>query len=344
MTGALVVLVGEAFAAYLLVLGAHALRRCCGLHLFYALMGGLTAVMSWVTDAGVSVHVAGVTFMAGSSVFYTALLLGVFVVYVFDGPRATRVAIAAVAGISVLVPLVAFVLRSQMCPDSVGHVCLVPPPSLRNNVASVVTAVADLVFLAVTWEFLGRSWLGARLWSRTFLTLLGVMWIDVVFFTTGAFAGKADYLNIMAGTLTSRLVVALMAYPLLYYYLNWQKGKTGGQLENRPVLAILKEVDDIRSELDEAQQEIERRKRAEADKAAVIEKLEATLLRVHRLEGMLPVCASCKRVRVEAASPAEAPRWLSLEDYLHQETPVQFSHGLCVECATRLYPDYNHGL
>ena len=94
MTNAWMILIAEALAVYLLVLGAHALRGRYGLSFFYALMGGLTAIMSWVTDAGVSVQVGPVTFMVGSTVFYTALLLGVFVVYVFDGPRATRVAIA----------------------------------------------------------------------------------------------------------------------------------------------------------------------------------------------------------------------------------------------------------
>lgn len=97
----------------------------------------------------------------------------------------------------------------------------------------------------------------------------------------------------------------------------------------------------MRIELGEAQREIERRKRAEAEKEAAIAKLEETLLQVQRLEGMLPVCSACQRIRVEPASPGEPVRWLSLEDYLRDETPVQFSHGLCRECANRLYPDYS---
>jgi len=58
-----------------------------------------TAVMSWITDAGVTIHVSGITFVVGSTVFYTSLLLGVFVIYgeqmevvrnnVFENPRAT---------------------------------------------------------------------------------------------------------------------------------------------------------------------------------------------------------------------------------------------------------------
>jgi len=133
----LLILIVEAMSVYFLVLWAHSLRNRVGLAPFYALIGGITAVMSWVTDAGVRVEVAGITFMVGSTVFYTSLLLGVFVVYVFDGPRATRIAISTVAGVSIMVPLIAVILHLQlkisgydslgMCPfqacESTYHPC-----------------------------------------------------------------------------------------------------------------------------------------------------------------------------------------------------------------------------
>ena len=336
-----IILVAEALSVYLFVLGAHSLRSRVGLAPFYALLGSITAIMSWVTDAGVSLQAGNITFMVGSTVFYTSLLLGVFVVYVFDGPRATRLAIFTVAGISAMVPVIALVLHVQM--RLAGHplLCSVPMPSLRINAASVLATVADLVFLAMAWEFLGKPRLGLYLWLRAFLALLGVMWLDVVLFATGAFAGTPDYLNIMKGTLTSRLIISLFAWPMLYYYLLWQKEKTGLLIENRPVLAILKEVADIRIELGLAQKEIERRKKAEAEKVAAIARLEATLLKVQRLEGLLPVCASCKKIRIDPLMPSEPTRWVPLETYLHEETTVQFSHGICPECEQRLYPEMN---
>ncbi|MEW6221544.1 MAG: hypothetical protein AB1634_18705, partial [Thermodesulfobacteriota bacterium] len=101
MKNDLLVLLLEAMVVYFLVLWTHSLRHRFGPVHFYALMGGITAVMSWVTDAGLQVEVAGITFVVGSTVFYTSLLLGVFVVYVFDGPRATRIAISTVVGVSV---------------------------------------------------------------------------------------------------------------------------------------------------------------------------------------------------------------------------------------------------
>src|ERR1700749_4588388 len=170
----LLILIAEAIAVYFLVLWAHSLRSRGGLAYFYGLLGGLTAVMSWVTDAGVRVNLPHVSLMVGSTVFYTALLLGVFVVYVFDGPRATRIAISTVAGVSILVPIISLILHLQInLSDSapIGHV---PIPSLRINTASVVTTVADLIFLAIAWEFLGKPRINLPLWLRSFFTLLGV--------------------------------------------------------------------------------------------------------------------------------------------------------------------------
>ena len=93
MGNEVIILIFEAMVIYFLVLWTHSLRNRFGLVYFYALIGGLTAIMSWVTDAGVVIQVAGITFIVGSTVFYTSLLLGVFVVYVFDGPKAARIAI-----------------------------------------------------------------------------------------------------------------------------------------------------------------------------------------------------------------------------------------------------------
>src|SRR5579872_6585095 len=114
MKSELFILMAEAIGVYFLVLWAHSWRNRVGLAHFYALIGGLTAVMSWVTDAGAKVILPHLELMVGSTVFYTALLLSVFVVYVFDGPRAARIAISTVAGISIIVPVIAVILHWQM--------------------------------------------------------------------------------------------------------------------------------------------------------------------------------------------------------------------------------------
>jgi two-component system response regulator VanR len=52
------------------------------------------------------------------------------------------------------------------------------------------------------------------------------------------------------------------------------------------------------------------------------------------LEGILPVCSSCKKIRDEHG------QWHTMESYIHDKSAAKFSHGICPECTKRLYPDY----
>jgi hypothetical protein len=51
------------------------------------------------------------------------------------------------------------------------------------------------------------------------------------------------------------------------------------------------------------------------------------------LEGILPICASCKKIRDENGA------WHQLEFYISEKSEAEFSHGICPECARRLYAD-----
>ena len=333
MNAEVLILIAEAMTVYFLVLWAHSLRHRFGPVHFYALIGGITAIMSWVTDAGLAIQVQGITFVVGSTVFYTSLLLGVFVVYVFDGPRATRTAISTIAGVSIMVPLIALALHLQMELLGVGDAAYIPVPSLRINTASVVATLIDLVFLAIAWEYLGKPRLKLKLWLRAFFTLLGVMWLDVLLFATGAFAGTPEYLNIMKGTLISRFAVSLFALPFLYGYIYWQSKRKGVEIGHRPVLSILRQVAEIEQELTQAQQEIERRKAAEKERDKVIEELKTSLSEIKTLRGLLPICSACNKIRDDQGY------WNRLEHYIQKHSEARFTHGICPDCVKELYPE-----
>ena len=61
--------------------------------------------------------------------------------------------------------------------------------------------------------------------------------------------------------------------------------------------------------------------------------LKDALAQVKTLSGLLPICASCKKIRDSAG------RWHRLETYMSSHAKVEFSHGVCPECMARLYPD-----
>ncbi|MEZ4386400.1 MAG: ABC transporter substrate binding protein [Candidatus Krumholzibacteriia bacterium] len=57
------------------------------------------------------------------------------------------------------------------------------------------------------------------------------------------------------------------------------------------------------------------------------------LARVTVLSGLLPICANCKKIRDDQGY------WNQLESYIDAHSDATFSHGICPDCAARLYPD-----
>ncbi|WP_173179905.1 response regulator [Desulfosarcina ovata] len=74
--------------------------------------------------------------------------------------------------------------------------------------------------------------------------------------------------------------------------------------------------------------------RAAKEREALIAQLQKALQEVKTLSGLLPICASCKRIRND-----EAGCWQQIEEYIATHSNADFTHGICPECAQRLYPE-----
>ncbi len=74
----------------------------------------------------------------------------------------------------------------------------------------------------------------------------------------------------------------------------------------------------------------------ERNRALMLEKqnLEDALAHIKTLSGLLPICASCKRIRDDKGY------WNQLEKYFSEHSDLLFSHGICPECLEKLYRDY----
>lgn len=79
--------------------------------------------------------------------------------------------------------------------------------------------------------------------------------------------------------------------------------------------------------------DITRRKQAEEEREKLIEELRAALAKVNQLSGMLPICSSCKKIRDDKGY------WNQIEGYIRDHSEAEFSHGICPECARKLYPE-----
>jgi len=78
---------------------------------------------------------------------------------------------------------------------------------------------------------------------------------------------------------------------------------------------------------------IENRQRISAEREQLIAELRRTLGEVKTLRGFLPICSSCKKIRDDQGY------WQQIESYIRQHSEAEFSHGICPECAGKLYPE-----
>ena len=66
-----------------------------------------------------------------------------------------------------------------------------------------------------------------------------------------------------------------------------------------------------------------------------VQKLQRALTEVKTLRGMLPICASCKKIRDDHGE------WVQMEVFVRDRTEADFSHGICPECMEKLYPEFS---
>ena len=63
-----------------------------------------------------------------------------------------------------------------------------------------------------------------------------------------------------------------------------------------------------------------------------VEDLQKSLAHVRTLQGILPICMHCHKIRDDHES------WQRIENYIQEHTDTQFSHGLCPDCLEKFYP------
>jgi PAS domain S-box-containing protein len=81
-------------------------------------------------------------------------------------------------------------------------------------------------------------------------------------------------------------------------------------------------------------QDITLRKQAEAEREQLINELKTALADVKTLSGLLPICASCKKIRDDNGY------WQQVEGYIQKHSDAKFTHGMCPDCIVKYFPDY----
>jgi len=78
--------------------------------------------------------------------------------------------------------------------------------------------------------------------------------------------------------------------------------------------------------------EMDCRKAREGELRRSNDELQKALREVKVLRGLIPICASCKKIRNDGGF------WQQLEEYIGEHSEAEFSHGICQPCVEKLYP------
>ncbi len=81
-----------------------------------------------------------------------------------------------------------------------------------------------------------------------------------------------------------------------------------------------------------------KQRRSEAERERLIIELTGALDKVKTLSGLLPMCASCKKIRDDKGY------WTQVETYISARSDAAFTHGICPECTKKLYPEHYENL
>ncbi|MEN6374669.1 MAG: PAS domain S-box protein [Smithella sp.] len=80
--------------------------------------------------------------------------------------------------------------------------------------------------------------------------------------------------------------------------------------------------------------DITERRKIEEEREKLILELQEAISQVKILSGLLPICASCKKIRDDKGY------WNQIESYIRDHSEAKFSHSICPDCAKRLYPEF----
>jgi PAS domain S-box-containing protein len=117
-------------------------------------------------------------------------------------------------------------------------------------------------------------------------------------------------------------------------YETLRRKKDGG------IISVDLTISPIKNELGQIQgsstiaRDITSRKLAEKERDELLASLQDALANVKTLHGMLPICSACNKIRNDEGY------WERIETYIRERSDAEFTHGICPDCAKKLYPQF----
>lgn len=204
---------------------------------------------------------------------------------------------------------------------------------LRKTKKHKLVSIIGTIIMGLFYSFLiasGGVNNTAYLWSFTYplisVFLLGIrfgtfmsMLLLGMAGTVFAFGSKIDFFTSYSNDLIIRFVPAYVTIYLLVFVMEKVRKLVQSRLKTSNI------------ELEKTVGELER---ANIEKQRLIQELKETINEIKTLQGILPICANCKKIRDDKGY------WEQVESYIQDRSEAQFSHSICPECVKKLYPDF----
>lgn len=107
------------------------------------------------------------------------------------------------------------------------------------------------------------------------------------------------------------------------------------RIKQRDNQILIDKNQEIEKAHDQLKIEIEDRKKIEKEREKLIEELQESLSKIKTLSGLIPICSNCKKVRNDEGY------YEQVEEYIMNHSHAEFTHGICPDCVSALYPDFN---
>lgn len=207
--------------------------------------------------------------------------------------------------------------------DAAGDLVLAPAfilwlidPRLRYTAKQLVEAGLSLILLLATGEmaFGGLSSLARSHYSLEFLCVPVLIWVSLRF----------------DRRIAATSVVLLSALAIRGTLLGF--GPFVGKTPNDALILLQAFMAVCAVMTMTLATAVSERNRAARDRENLIAELQTALGRVRTLKGLIPICASCKKIRDDQGY------WNSIEGYIRDHSEADFTHGICPTCSERLYP------
>jgi PAS domain S-box-containing protein len=132
----------------------------------------------------------------------------------------------------------------------------------------------------------------------------------------------------------ARWLQRLLSGEKIENYETTRRKKDGG------VIHVALAISPIKNELGQIEgsstiaRDITSRKLAEKERDELLASLQDALANVKTLHGMLPICSACNKIRNDEGY------WERIETYIRDRSDAEFTHGICPDCAKKLYPQF----